>query len=269
MATGSVLTGTEPYCRRTETGPEPVVQNFEPEPAVQGPVKVRDIFSKATAAAPCLLFFDEFDSIAPKRGHDNTGVTDRVVNQFLTELDGVEVLTGVFVFAATSRPDLLDAALLRPGRLDRLLFCDFPSQQERLDILTVLSRKLPMDSDVDLDAIACMTEGFSGADLQALLSDAQLAAVHEHLSADSSKHGKMPVITDALLKSIASKARPSISESEKRRLYGIYNQFLDSKKSAAAQVPLSHHIFMCLQEGARRKRRNPFYLLPTLPFRLS
>ncbi|KAJ0101558.1 hypothetical protein Patl1_05235 [Pistacia atlantica] len=83
--------------------------------------QVRDIFSKAAAAAPCLLFFDEFDSIAPKRGHDNTGVTDRVVNQFLTELDGV------FVIAATSRPDLLDAALLRPGRLDRLLFCDFPS----------------------------------------------------------------------------------------------------------------------------------------------
>ncbi|XVF39995.1 hypothetical protein PTKIN_Ptkin01aG0077700 [Pterospermum kingtungense] len=103
---------------------------------------VRDIFSKATAAAPCLLFFDEFDSIAPKRGHDNTGVTDRVVNQFLTELDGVEVLTGVFVFAATSRPDLLDAALLRPGRLDRLLFCDFPSPRERLDILNVLSRKV-------------------------------------------------------------------------------------------------------------------------------
>ncbi|KAG6788890.1 hypothetical protein POTOM_004968 [Populus tomentosa] len=102
---------------------------------------VRDIFSKAAAAAPCLLFFDEFDSIAPKRGHDNTGVTDRVVNQFLTELDGVEVLTGVFVFAATSRPDLLDAALLRPGRLDRLLFCDFPSQQERQEILAVLSRK--------------------------------------------------------------------------------------------------------------------------------
>ncbi|KAF6176657.1 hypothetical protein GIB67_034519 [Kingdonia uniflora] len=103
---------------------------------------VRDIFSKAAAAAPCLLFFDEFDSIAPKRGHDNTGVTDRVVNQFLTELDGVEVLTGVFVFAATSRPDLLDAALLRPGRLDRLLFCDFPSQRERVDILTVLSKKV-------------------------------------------------------------------------------------------------------------------------------
>lgn len=197
---------------------------------------VRDIFSKAAAAAPCLLFFDEFDSIAPKRGHDNTGVTDRVVNQFLTELDGVEVLTGVFVFAATSRPDLLDAALLRPGRLDRLLFCDFPSQHERLDILTVLSRKLPMTEEVDLDAVARMTEGFSGADLQALLSDAQLAAVHDLLdSEDGNKPGTMPVITDTLLKSIASNARPSVSEAEKRRLYNIYSQFLDAKRSLAAQ----------------------------------
>lgn len=197
---------------------------------------VRDIFSKAAAAAPCILFFDEFDSIAPKRGHDNTGVTDRVVNQFLTELDGVEVLTGVFVFAASSRPDLLDAALLRPGRLDRLLFCDFPSKHERFDILTVLSRKLPLASDVDLEAIASMTEGFSGADLQALLSDAQLAAVHDLLdSAESDKPGKMPVITRSLLNSVASKARPSVSEAEKQRLYGIYNQFLDSKRSVAAQ----------------------------------
>lgn len=196
---------------------------------------VRDIFSKATAAAPCLLFFDEFDSIAPKRGHDNTGVTDRVVNQFLTELDGVEVLTGVFVFAATSRPDLLDAALLRPGRLDRLLFCDFPSPRERLDILKVLSRKLPLADDVDLGDIAHMTEGFSGADLQALLSDAQLAAVHEILNnIDSSEPGKMPIITDALLKSVASKARPSVSDAEKLRLYSIYGQFRDSKKSVAA-----------------------------------
>ncbi|XP_014509277.1 peroxisome biogenesis protein 1 isoform X2 [Vigna radiata var. radiata] len=197
---------------------------------------VRDIFSKAAAAAPCLLFFDEFDSIAPKRGHDNTGVTDRVVNQFLTELDGVEILTGVFVFAATSRPDLLDAALLRPGRLDRLLFCDFPSWHERLEILAVLSRKLAMDKDIDLTTIANMTEGFSGADLQALLSDAQLAAVHDVLdNEDGLRTEKTPIITDALLKFTTSKARPSVSEEEKRRLYNIYHQFLDSKRSVAAQ----------------------------------
>ncbi|QCD82820.1 peroxin-1 [Vigna unguiculata] len=205
---------------------------------------VRDIFSKAAAAAPCLLFFDEFDSIAPKRGHDNTGVTDRVVNQFLTELDGVEILTGVFVFAATSRPDLLDAALLRPGRLDRLLFCDFPSWHERLEIIAVLSRKLAMDKDIDLTTIANMTEGFSGADLQALLSDAQLAAVHDVLdNVDALRTEKTPVITDALLKFTASKARPSVSEEEKRRLYNIYHQFLDSKRSVAAQVfPFSREL---------------------------
>ncbi|KAK9802910.1 hypothetical protein WJX73_005371 [Symbiochloris irregularis] len=84
---------------------------------------VREVFRKAKAAAPCVLFFDELDSLAPKRGHDSTGVTDRVVNQLLTELDGIEGLQGVIVLAATSRPDLIDAALLRPGRLDRLLYC--------------------------------------------------------------------------------------------------------------------------------------------------
>lgn len=94
-----------------------------------------------------------------------------------------------------------------------------------------------MTADVDFDALARMTEGFSGADLQALLSDAQLAAVHEVLnSEDNSKPAKVPVITDALLKSVASKARPSVSEAEKRRLYSIYSQFMDSKRSAAAQV---------------------------------
>ncbi|GAB2303516.1 Peroxisome biosynthesis protein pex1 [Dionaea muscipula] len=136
----------------------------------------------------------------------------------------------------SGRPDLLDAALLRPGRLDRLLFCDFPSVEDRLDILTVLSRKLPVEGDVDLTVIAYMTEGFSGADLQALLSDAQLAAVQELLdSADSGNSDKSSVITNALLKSVASKARPSVSEFEKQRLCSIYSQFLDSKKSVAAQ----------------------------------
>ncbi|WOL17808.1 hypothetical protein Cni_G26601 [Canna indica] len=198
---------------------------------------VRDLFSKAAAAAPCLLFFDEFDSIAPKRGHDNTGVTDRVVNQLLTELDGVEALTGVFVFAATSRPDLLDAALLRPGRLDRLLYCDFPTWHERLDILKVLSKKLPLASNVSLETIASMTEGFSGADLQALLSDAQLASVHELLDSGSSdKPGKTPVISNQHLMSVASKARPSVSENEKQRLFRIYSQFLELKKSVSAQT---------------------------------
>ena len=92
---------------------------------------VRDLFDRARAAKPCVLFFDEFDAIAPKRGHDSTGVTDRVVNQMLTEMDGAEGLEGVYVLAATSRPDLIDGALLRPGRLDKSLECGMPTEEER------------------------------------------------------------------------------------------------------------------------------------------
>ncbi|KAA6429601.1 MAG: peroxisome biogenesis 1-like [Trebouxia sp. A1-2] len=142
---------------------------------------VRDLFRRAQAAAPCVMFFDEFDAIAPQRGHDSTGVTDRVVNQLLTQLDGVEGLTGVSVLAATSRPDLLDAALLRPGRLDRLIYCGFPNTNERGQILHALARRLRLDATVDLDAVGVQCEGYSGADLSALLSEAQLAAVHERL----------------------------------------------------------------------------------------
>ncbi|XP_077915386.1 peroxisomal ATPase PEX1 isoform X3 [Halichoerus grypus] len=138
---------------------------------------VRDIFIRAQAAKPCILFFDEFESIAPRRGHDNTGVTDRVVNQLLTQLDGVEGLQGVYVLAATSRPDLIDPALLRPGRLDKCVYCPPPDQVSRLEILNVLSDSLPLADDVDLQHVASVTDSFTGADLKALLYNAQLAAL--------------------------------------------------------------------------------------------
>lgn len=92
----------------------------------QSEENVRNLFDRARSAKPCVLFFDEFDSLAPRRGHDSTGVTDRVVNQLLTELDGVEGLQGVTVIGATSRPELLDPALLRSGRIDRLVECTLP-----------------------------------------------------------------------------------------------------------------------------------------------
>uniref|UniRef100_A0A8C3PNG9 Peroxisomal ATPase PEX1 n=1 Tax=Calidris pygmaea TaxID=425635 RepID=A0A8C3PNG9_9CHAR len=142
---------------------------------------VRDIFSRAQAAKPCIVFFDEFDSIAPRRGHDNTGVTDRVVNQLLTQLDGVEGLQGVYVLAATSRPDLIDPALLRPGRLDKCLYCPPPDQNSRYEILKALSHSLSLANDVDFQDLAAKTEQFTGADLKALLYNAQLEAVHTHL----------------------------------------------------------------------------------------
>lgn len=152
---------------------------------------VRDLFDRAQAARPCVLFFDEFDSIAPKRGHDSTGVTDRVVNQLLTQMDGAEGLSGVYVLAATSRPDLIDPALLRPGRLDKSLLCDLPEANDRLDILKALFEKVALDDELTntddaLNEAAQQTEGYSGADLQALVSNAQLEAIHDVLNTNGS-----------------------------------------------------------------------------------
>ncbi|VEU23057.1 DEKNAAC104031 [Brettanomyces naardenensis] len=144
---------------------------------------VRELFERASAAKPCILFFDEFDSIAPKRGHDSTGVTDRIVNQLLTQMDGAEGLDGVYVLAATSRPDLIDSALLRPGRLDKAVICDMPDYDDRLDILKTIvsSSQFELDNGVKLEKVSERTQGFSGADLQALVYNSYLKAVHEDL----------------------------------------------------------------------------------------
>ncbi|TKA67331.1 hypothetical protein B0A55_08866, partial [Friedmanniomyces simplex] len=149
---------------------------------------VRDLFERAQAARPAVLFFDEFDSIAPRRGHDSTGVTDRVVNMLLTMMDGAEGLSGVYVLAATSRPDLIDPALLRPGRLDKSLICDMPGPRDRLDILRAVSGKLSVEVGVlagegkgTLGEVAERTEGYSGADLQAVMYNAHLEAIHDVL----------------------------------------------------------------------------------------
>ncbi|WWD18315.1 hypothetical protein CI109_102765 [Kwoniella shandongensis] len=150
---------------------------------------VRDLFERASGAKPCVLFFDEFDSIAPKRGHDSTGVTDRVVNQMLTEMDGAQGLEGVYVLAATSRPDLIDPALLRPGRLDKSILCDMPGFQDRVEILQAVGKKLSVGDTVDWEEVASKTEGFSGADLQGLVYGAHLEVVHSSLD-HNSKEGQ-------------------------------------------------------------------------------
>ncbi|XP_056374995.1 peroxisomal ATPase PEX1 isoform X2 [Hyla sarda] len=170
---------------------------------------VRDVFMRAQAAKPCILFFDEFDSIAPRRGHDNTGVTDRVVNQMLTQLDGVEALQGVYVLAATSRPDLIDPALLRPGRLDECLYCPPPDQASRYEILKGLSRSMTLDGDVDFQYIASRTMTFTGADLKALLYNAQLEAIHSSLAPQDSGSGSD---SDASLSSMIFLNHSSVSD---------------------------------------------------------
>nr|AAF20144.1 peroxisome assembly protein Pex1p [Yarrowia lipolytica] len=160
---------------------------------------VRELFG-AQAAKPCILFFDEFDSIAPKRGHDSTGVTDRVVNQMLTQMDGAEGLDGVYVLAATSRPDLIDPALLRPGRLDKMLICDLPSYEDRLDILrAIVDGKMHLDGEVELEYVASRTDGFSGADLQAVMFNAYLEAIHEVVDVADDTAADTPALEDKRL----------------------------------------------------------------------
>lgn len=182
---------------------------------------VRDLFERAESARPCVLFFDEFDSIAPKRGHDSTGVTDRVVNQLLTQMDGAEGLSGVYVLAATSRPDLIDPALLRPGRLDKSLLCDLPDLDDRLDILQALSKPLTLDPGIlspknknqpeTLLEIAHRTEGYSGADLQAVVYNAHLEAIHDLLA----EKGKPPSSFSSSSMSKKQKPKPSNRTSQR------------------------------------------------------
>ena len=148
----------------------------------QSEKSVRDVFERAKSATPCVLFFDEFESIAPRRGHDNSGVTDRVVNQFLTEMDGAEGLKGVYVLAATSRPDLIDPALLRPGRLDKAVLCDIPSEEDRLEVIeSIVSSSIEIHPSVSKINLARDMVGFSGADIQGLLYSSQLLAINERL----------------------------------------------------------------------------------------
>jgi len=145
---------------------------------------IREIFKKARIYAPSVVFLDEIDSIAPIRGVlEDTHVTERVVSQLLTELDSIEKLRNVAIIAATNRPDLVDPALLRPGRFDRVIYVPPPDRRARLEILKVHTRKVPLASDVDLEKLAELTEGYSGADLEALVREAALVALRENLNA--------------------------------------------------------------------------------------
>ena len=139
---------------------------------------VRETFRKARPAAPCIVFMDEVDSIAPTRGGDfDSHVTERVISQLLTEMDGLESLHNVVVIAATNRPDMIDPALLRPGRFDRLVHIPMPDTEGRKKILEIHTQKKPLASDVDLNDLAKRTEGFSGADVAALANEAVMLAI--------------------------------------------------------------------------------------------
>ncbi len=141
---------------------------------------IREIFRKARQAAPTIIFFDEIDSIASARGRGlDSGVTERMVNQLLTELDGIEELEKVVVIAATNRLDMVDPALLRPGRFDRIIEIPMPDEKARLEIFKVHTRKMPLSKDVKLEELAKETEGFTGADIEAVCREAAMNALRE------------------------------------------------------------------------------------------
>lgn len=148
---------------------------------------VRDVFDKARAAAPCVMFFDELDSIAKARGSssgDAGGAGDRVLNQILTEMDGMNQKKNVFIIGATNRPDQIDPALLRPGRLDQLIYIPLPDENSRVSILQACLKKSPVSPDVDLTFLAKMTHGFSGADLTEICQRSAKLAIRESIEAD-------------------------------------------------------------------------------------
>ena len=149
---------------------------------------VRDVFDKARAAAPCVLFFDELDSIAKSRGTSagDSGGSDRVLNQLLTEMDGMGAKKNVFVIGATNRPDQIDPALLRPGRLDQLIYIPLPDEPSRIAILRAALRKSPVASDIDLNQLGKLLKGYSGADLTEICQRACKLAIRQSIEAEIS-----------------------------------------------------------------------------------
>ena len=179
---------------------------------------VREIFAKARQAAPCVIFFDEIDSIVPRRGmRYDAGVTDRIVNQLLTEMDGIAKLEGVVVIGATNRPDILDPALLRPGRFDRIIYVPPPDKKARLEIFKVHTRNMPLAEDVDLEELAEKTEGYTGADIAALCREAALTALREK--------GRPTKVIMRHFAEALKKVQPSVSREDISRYEKIREEF--------------------------------------------
>jgi transitional endoplasmic reticulum ATPase len=154
---------------------------------------VREVFRKAKQASPCILFFDEFDSLVPERGlGEDSQVTERVISQFLTELDGLEELKGALVLAATNRKDLIDSAILRPGRFDFILEFPLPDENTRRTIFEIHTRGKPLVSDVDLGVMAQKTEGLAGSDIEVICREASMIAIREFVQAEG-KQNKLEI----------------------------------------------------------------------------
>jgi len=175
---------------------------------------IRQVFQRAAASAPCVIFFDELDALAPRRsGDESNEASKRVVNQLLTEMDGLDRRNEVFVIAATNRPDMIDPAMLRPGRLDKCLYVPLPDKEDRVDILRTLTKRTPIEDSVDIVQIGSDSrcDGFSGADLAALVKEAAICA----LSSVPIEVTHVKVSMDHFQKAFA-KVFPSVSKKDAR-----------------------------------------------------
>jgi transitional endoplasmic reticulum ATPase len=225
---------------------------------------VRELFDKARAAAPCILFFDEMDSIAKARGGGGGGsgseAGDRVINQILTEIDGVGAKKSVFVIGATNRPDILDSAVTRPGRLDQLIYIPLPDYLSRVSIFKANLRKCPVAADVDVEMMSKATEGFSGADLTEICQRAAKNAIRESVNAgiararaitageiceDDPFEDPVPFIRRDHFEEAMSRARRSVSDADIRK----YEEFTSKMKSDAAAAGAGGFSFEKSAEG--------------------
>ncbi|MEM4605555.1 MAG: CDC48 family AAA ATPase [Candidatus Pacearchaeota archaeon] len=192
---------------------------------------VRKVFERARQVSPCVIFFDEIDSLAGRRGLQEGGskVTESVLNQMLAEMDGIEELSNVVVIGATNRPDMLDPALLRPGRFDRIVFVPVPDEKGRLDILKIHTRNTPIENKEKLiEKLAKETEGYTGADLEALVREAAMLALRENKDAKEVK--------EEHFKKAMEKVAPSVTKGDLERYKNIEKKYLRSAKSALPEM---------------------------------
>jgi len=191
---------------------------------------VRETFRKAKAAAPCVIFFDEIDAVTPPRGGSADGqVTERVISQILTEMDGVEELHNVTIIAATNRPDLVDPALLRPGRFDRLVYIPPPDPEARKAIFAIHTKGKPLAPDVNLDELAARSENYTGAEIAAVCNEAAMLAIRDFLAAGGTldeKYVKKLVLKKGHFERALEKVKPR-SKDELRRYHALSTQFRD------------------------------------------
>ncbi len=206
---------------------------------------VREVFRKARQASPCIIFFDEIDSVAPTRGSGggDSHVTERVISQFLTEMDGLEELRNVIIIAATNRPDIIDSALLRPGRFDRLLFVPPPDLEARKQIFKIHTRKTPLAEDVNLNELARKTDGYTGADIASLANTGVMLALREHISKakdpeDAKKRAKGLKVAKRHFDEALQKIKPM--STEELKMYERFSeQFSDSARPKLRTTPVA------------------------------